>query len=285
MSENYFTKFGLVSYNDTLVTDISKRVVFDETVSKLPTIFYPYEISSGMRSDVVANYYYNDPYLDWMIYLSNGIIDPQYGWYLSVDDFNKFIKKKYGSIENAQSKIKNFALDAFNTESNITASYYENNIPAVLKKYYNPVFGAGARIIAYTKRPDTWTVNTNRIVQYFVNTAGFVVGERIKLRDAGENIIGVAEITKINSDSLIVQHELKIAGTIVDVLGEDSNTLSAVSNISILVINIPDDEFVYWTPTYFYDYEYDKNEQNKFVRLLDSRFSLEASEAVRKKLQ
>jgi hypothetical protein len=285
--DEYFTKFPIISYNDVFVTDISRKVVFDDAVSKLPTFFYPYELSSGVRSDVLSYSYYEDPSEDWLIYLSNGIIDPYHGWYLSVDDFEKFIKKKYGSIENSQRKIKYWALDAFNGESNITASFYNNNIPNILKKYFSPIFGAGTNIIAYTKREDTWTVNTNKIVEYEIDPAsiGFLENERVALMDEGNNVLGYAEIIKVNSNSIIVQNIVRIDGNLEVIVGETSGIAADFISSTILSTNISDEEVAYWTPIYFYDHEYEKNEANKFVKLLDSKYVLNTSEEIRKKLQ
>lgn len=283
--DSYFSKFPTITYNDVFVTDISRKVVFDDAVSKIPTFFYPYELKSGVRSDVLSYSYYEDPTEDWLIYLCNGIVDPYHGWYLSVDDFNKFIKKKYGSIEKSQQKIKFWTLNAFTGENNITVSYYNNNIPNVLKKYFSPVFGAGTNIIAYTKREDTWTVNTNKIVQYSLNSTGLLVGERVIFKDSGNNILGHAEVIKVNADNIIVQNTVRVAGDIATLTGETSQTTTTYVSSTILSTNISDNEVVYWTPTYFYDYEYEKNEANKFVKLLDAKYALNTSEEIRKKLQ
>lgn len=284
--DSFFAKFPFVSYNDVLVSDITRRVSFDTTTSKLPTFFYPYEVRAGVRSDMLAYDYYQDPTTDWLIYLTNGIIDPYYGWHLTFDDFNQFIKKKYGSIQTAQTKIKEFSLNSFNAETNITVSFYNNNVPDVLKKYWYPIFGAGSSIIAYAKKSETWTVNTNRILQIFnIKSSLFTLGERIQLLDVNNVILGVAEIIKINSDSIIVNNVLRVEGIATHIVGETSKINSNITSMTTLTINISDNEFSYWTPIYYYDYEYEKNEANKFVKLLDARFASDASEAVRQKLQ
>src|SRR5690606_25669681 len=52
-------------------------------------------------ADTIAYKYYNDVTLDWVIFLINQIFDPFFQWPLSYQEFNEFIVKKYGSIENA----------------------------------------------------------------------------------------------------------------------------------------------------------------------------------------
>lgn len=284
MSDEYFIKFPNITYDDIVVTDISRRVVFDDAISKIPTFFYPYELKSGIRSDTLSYSYYDDPMCDWVIYLTNGIIDPYHGWYLSTDDFEKFIKKKYGSIEKSQQRIKYWALDSFTGENNITVSYFNNNIPDSLKKYFIPVFGVGTNIIAYKKREDDWTVNTNKIVEYRLSSDDFKLGERVILKDGINNILGYAEIIKITETSIIVENVYRTKGDIAHIIGEESLADEPLESENTIVENISDEEVAYWVPVYYYDYEYEKNEANKFVRLLDAKYLIEATESVRIKL-
>jgi hypothetical protein len=48
--------------------------------------------------------------------------------------------------------------------------------------------------------------------------------------------------------------------------------VTAVSN------NISEGELVYWTPVTYYDYEYSKNEYNKSIRVLDSKYAQQAAD-------
>src|ERR1039458_2179807 len=94
--ETFFSKFPIITYANNQMRDISRRVVLGNNIRQNPLSFYPYDIAMEQRSDVVAYNYYGDSDVDWLIYLTNGIIDPYMGWYLNDDEFNDFIIQKYG---------------------------------------------------------------------------------------------------------------------------------------------------------------------------------------------
>ena len=47
---------------------------------------------------MIADQYYGDSSLDWIVYLTNNITDPQWEWPLPQEVFDDFIRSKYGSI-------------------------------------------------------------------------------------------------------------------------------------------------------------------------------------------
>jgi hypothetical protein len=63
---------------------------------------YDYDVQSGDRPDIIAYKYYDDPTLDWVILLVNNIIDPQFEWPLDDRSFERYMRKKYGSLEAAK---------------------------------------------------------------------------------------------------------------------------------------------------------------------------------------
>ena len=207
MSEFYFTKFPIITYANTKCRDISKRVVLSQDSRATPTLFYPYTIKAGLRADVLADAYYDDSYFDWLIYHTNGIIDPYYGWYLSEHDFNAFLIKKYGSIEYTQKKVKYYQLDFTTDDIDISVDFYNSALPFQLRKYYEPNYGYSSKIISYKKRQDYWTVNTNQILKLDVsNTSGtFVDGEIVDfIYDQAP--VGTAEVVSSNDSVVFIQN-------------------------------------------------------------------------------
>lgn len=289
-NSNYFAKFPIIEYNNINCRDLTRRVVFDKTTKNLPTFFYPYELKDGLRADTLAQAYYDDWELEWMIYLMNGIVDPYYGWYLQPKDFDSYIISKYGSVEEAQTKIKFYRLNWADFEISIQPSTYENDIPGSLKKYYSPNFGPGSKIISYIRRNADWTVNTNKVIKIILDSSkGFVEGEWVDIKE-GADIVGGAEVVTVDSDvSIIVQHITGSVDTYLDagntVIGRSSETTGTIESHTLLSDNITDDEFEFWGPVTYWDFENEKNEANKFVRLLDARFADDVSEQYRKLLE
>jgi len=62
--------------------------------------FTKYKIIGDERPDNVAYKLYSDENLDWLIMLSNNIINPENEWPLSQQSFDNYLLSKYGSYEN-----------------------------------------------------------------------------------------------------------------------------------------------------------------------------------------
>jgi len=164
MAEFYFNKFPLVNYANSICRDITKRAVIDVSVKNTRTAFDSYTIRQESRADLIAENYYDDPYYEWLLYMTNGIIDPYYGWHLGVDDFNNHILKKYGSLETAEDKIIYYQNNWVDDDTELTVSFFENNLPVPLKKYYTPEYNNGEKILSYKRKQDDTKVNTNQII-------------------------------------------------------------------------------------------------------------------------
>lgn len=283
--ERYFTKFPELTYANTDCKNITLRVVAEEKLKLNPSLYHQYTLSESERADLLADSYYQDSYYDWLIYLNNGIVDPYYGWYIDTYDFNNFIIKKYGSIENAQKRIKYYQLNWPTSDVELTPSFYENNLPDSLKKYYDPVFTQQNKIISYIRKKDDFVTNTNKILEFTLSSVtgnGYVKGEIIDIYNPSvSTVIGGCEVVFANTSVVKVQHISGNTSPTNKIRGETSNTLSTISNTTILVENLIDSEAVYWSPVYFYEYELEKNEKNKNIRLLDSNLSLDVAEELR----
>lgn len=104
---NYFTYFPKVAYdlenkNETVqLTNLLRRFTFrKDSINQLNT-YYNYTIQYGDRPDTIAEKYYGDASLDWIVLHYNYIIDPHFDWPLFGEDFSRFIVKKYGSLASA----------------------------------------------------------------------------------------------------------------------------------------------------------------------------------------
>lgn len=287
--ENYFSKFPKTIYNGVTCIDITKKVKLDDSILRQPNAFYSYEIQNNLRSDQVAEYYYDDPTYDWLIYLQNEIIDPYYGWYLSEDDFSKMIDNKYGNSENALKKIKYYQLNWTDLDLEIQKSYYDNTLPYYLRKYYTPNFAVGNNIISYTIRNEDWIVNTNKLIKFnitYMSGNSYTKDEvaDIKVNYNFESANGGGEVVSSNSSVVILKNISGYTSNTLYIVGETSNSIAQISNSQILSENISDEEGVYWTPVSYYEYEKNKNEQRKNIRLIDNNYALTAAEKLRKKL-
>lgn len=273
----YFINFPRINYSNTEVVDITKRVKIVDKSTRSPYAFYPYDITTHLRSDQVSEYYYDTPYLDWLIYLSNEIVDPYYGWYIRDDQLDELIRTKYLSIENAKKRIKFFMNNWFNhSDDFLSVSFYENTLAKPLKKYWNPEFSEDGKIISYKRKRLDETVNTNKIIDFTITYTDGEEFEQLEFVDIFHNAnqVGTGEVVFSNSSVVRIQsvqgNTFANSSSNTYIVGETSSTNAHANSYNIMIENISDSENAYWSPIYVYDYEVMQNEQKKTIKLVDN---------------
>jgi hypothetical protein len=149
----YFRPFPLIEYDikknqkTSLLTNIMTRFKIVESFQRQEAVYYDYSVKDGERADTIAFKYYNDASLDWVIYLTNNIIDPEFDWPLSTNAANKYIVKKYGSITAANEQVHHY-------EQLVTAHQVLFDGTVIPEKYeqidlttYNSLASADRRIV------------------------------------------------------------------------------------------------------------------------------------------
>lgn len=111
----YFQKFPKTFYSldDTvsvnLVTDITRRADIVEQIKSQAAFYDEYDVIDGETPEVVADKFYNDTELYWIILMANEMLDPRFDWPMSYINLLKYCEKKY-------------------TAANVyTTHHYENN--------------------------------------------------------------------------------------------------------------------------------------------------------------
>jgi hypothetical protein len=107
---NYVPNFNYVDRNSgakigdyTKVKNLSRRIKLREDIFQEATVFEKYTIRGDDRPDNVANQIYGDPQLDWLVLISNNIINIQTEWPMPQFAFDSYLIDKYGSYENLNS--------------------------------------------------------------------------------------------------------------------------------------------------------------------------------------
>ena len=81
------------------VKNFFKRGFLREDIFQNLTFFTKYQIQGSDRPDNVASQVYNDSTLDWLVLISNNIVNIQNEWPLSNIDFDEIMLDKYGSYD------------------------------------------------------------------------------------------------------------------------------------------------------------------------------------------
>jgi len=106
-----FRSFPQVNYslkknkNFELLTNITLRFKVRDIIKNRTAIYFDYVVKDSDRPDIIASKYYDDPSLDWIIFLVNDIVDPYYDWPLNDESFDSYMRTLYGSTAEAKSTV------------------------------------------------------------------------------------------------------------------------------------------------------------------------------------
>lgn len=276
MPQRYFDKFPVITYANNQAIDITRRVTVLDNIANIPFVYYPYEITDNERADQLSARYYDDQYKSWIIYIVNKIIDPYYEWYLHEREMVEFLDKKYGSYYNSQSKIKDYVNNWVDSEP-ITVGGYNALTPG-MQRYWEPVYGSNGRTMSYKRKQIDWKTNTNKILQYSVSNTSFIKDEICYINFDSSNY-GRGQVLSVSDNTVSICHVSGIYNTGDGVsitgnsyiYGSESSVNTVFTSVNLVSSNIPAEEEIYWKPVTYLEYEENKNEFNKTIRVLDSR--------------
>jgi len=95
------SKYGeTVTARDIFIRNLIKQNVIENAIN-----FETHTIGDAERPDTTSYLVYGDVKYDWIIFLTNKMMNPYFDWPLSSQDFTKMIRGKYGSVERAKKQI------------------------------------------------------------------------------------------------------------------------------------------------------------------------------------
>ena len=101
---SYFKQFPKVTVdmhegaNQVLLTDITRRVRFYDLAKRNNVTYDFYDVKSGETPEYIANVFYGDPLLHWIVLLSNDIENIYTDWPMSVQQFENYVHDKYDNV-------------------------------------------------------------------------------------------------------------------------------------------------------------------------------------------
>lgn len=128
MATDYFERYPKLLYtldngrSAQIVPDILRRVKIVEELQKIGSYYDLYDVQDGETPEIVADKFYRDPTLHWVVLLSNEIEDPRFQWPLTYNDLVKNAIAKYGS-EEAIYEIHH----AEGYRDNVATAFYEDS--------------------------------------------------------------------------------------------------------------------------------------------------------------
>ena len=169
-----------------VVTNITNRVSLSDEVKTNLSLYDEYDIRDGDTPELVADRFYSNPELHWLILHYNEIIDPRFDWPLDTNNLNRQVASKYANVngihhyEDANGNYANGNVYLISS-----ADFTEFNIDDVITNITNT--GTG-----YITQK-----NSSSNVRVTVTTGGFISGDRIK------NIANTSSSANITSTVLL----------------------------------------------------------------------------------
>ena len=244
---SYFSAFPKINYNGVSATNITLRAKLVNSFSQQAINFYPYTIKDGETPDTLAYDYYGKPEYSWLIFMTNDIIDPYYDWPISTIDFDKYIEKKYGSVDAARDQIAYYKQDP-----NIYYINIDNNDFKTNAEYDAAVDGVNWKRVEVDA--DIIRVNDSSTVR-----APWSYGS----------------ISYSNDDSAIPSGEwFKPTLTYISATG----SLIYLDSEITLYENFDEDT---WTSVSCYEEELELNENKRYIRLLDRSYVASADRVLK----
>ena len=152
---NYFSKVPDFEYVSRLpdskisdyitVKNLFKRGKLREDIFQDLTLFTKYQIKGNDRPDNVAFDYYRDSKLDWLVLISNNILNVQTEWPLLTNEFDRYLVDKYGTVGIGEihhyetTEVKNssgvvIVKAGLTCEADYSVTFYDTRVPGYTTK-------------------------------------------------------------------------------------------------------------------------------------------------------
>ena len=130
----------------SVVKNLFKRAKLRDDIYQNVTFFDKFIIDGDDRPDNVADKIYNDPTLDWVVLISNNILNVQSEWPMSQIDFNTYVTEKYENETVLYSGIHHYkSREVKTTDGSIIIPSGERVSIAQSVSYYDDASGQHVR--------------------------------------------------------------------------------------------------------------------------------------------
>ena len=93
-------KYPFSAADRVVAKNFFRRYKLNDDIFSYAVFFNKYAIIDGERPDTLSQKLYGDPFYDWVILLTNNLVNAQYDWPLSNYDLSKTLEKEYDNPYN-----------------------------------------------------------------------------------------------------------------------------------------------------------------------------------------
>ena len=163
----YFKSFPYTYYSlddastVQVVTNITARAVLSDEVKNNLSLYDEYDIKDGETPELLADKFYGNPELHWVVLHYNEIIDPRFDWPLDTNNLSRYISGKYNNPNGIHHyEDANLAIANGNVIINANVSYL--NVGNVVTN----LSGSGTGYV-------TSKINSSILLAVFIASVGF----------------------------------------------------------------------------------------------------------------
>ena len=88
-------KYPFSTSDRVVAKNFFRRYKLNDDIFSYAVFFNKYAIKDGERPDILAKKIYGSQYYDWVILLTNNLVNAQYDWPMSNYDLGKVLEKEY----------------------------------------------------------------------------------------------------------------------------------------------------------------------------------------------
>lgn len=270
------------------VKNLFKRGKLREDIFGNLQFFEKYSIVGDERPDSVAFKFYEDSTLDWVILLSNNILNIQSEWPMTQRTFDKAMLNRYGSYDNLYNGIHHYETEEIKNSLGITVVEPGIKISPTWKTGGNFLEVVNSQIAVISSGDSVIPSNVVTVYMLF-GIPGLEVGKQVTINNISEpEYNGQHVITEIlSSDETSVsgfRYELPFTPTIASPTLSDprkEEVLFTVAEGSSILANsyyyefwdpglgysvlVPSSSFVKAVTNYEYEFNIEEEKRNIFV--------------------
>jgi len=154
---NYVSRLPNAKIGDYVrVKNLFKKGKLREDIFQNLAFFEKYKILGDDRPDNVAFEVYDDASLDWVVLISNNILNVQTEWPLPQTDFDRFVLDKYGDYDTLYNGIHHYETEEVKNSQGVTIVPAGLEVPEKIKDE-----------------------TTNQLVPYYVSYFDFFIDQQI----------------------------------------------------------------------------------------------------------
>ena len=189
---NYFSQVPEFDYVSRLpganigdyirVKNLFKKGKIREDIFQNLAFFEKYKIIGDDRPDNVAFEVYEDSKLDWIVLLSNNVLNVQSEWPLPQTDFDRFVLDKYGDYDTLYNGIHHYETEEVKNSQGVTIVPTGLEVPEKIKdeRQGSPTY--------------------NQLVPYYVSYYDFFIDQQITTGNIATPVTNYEYEEKLEND-------------------------------------------------------------------------------------